>query len=216
MEYVEDHYLSFTGIIPIESLHENSIDTLIDKIKARKSSNLTWEAWKSSFAEYIDLDEIGAQLIIKSNKRIEIAVLKDLAKHADPCLRRSIALFENTPDSILEELANDEDALVRNSVLERNLDGHWKPSRLENLNYEELTITSDQETLRIFSSSGDTWTRAAVAENKNTPVDILCKLSFDADPWVRKEVIANKNTPLAIKQRLRSDLFENVRQGEQA
>ena len=44
MEYVEDHYLSFTGIIPIESLHENSIDTLIDKIKARKSTNLTWEA----------------------------------------------------------------------------------------------------------------------------------------------------------------------------
>ena len=145
-------------------------------------------------------------------QKLNLSELIILTKHADPCLRRAIALLDDSPKEILEELILDEDQLIRNSILERKLAEQWKPQNTWNLNYEKLSITSDLAALRILSSSGDAGSRRAVAENK-TPLLISWKnCLLIMINGLREEVAANKTTPMKTKERLKHDLFETVRQ----
>jgi len=47
--------------------------------------------------------------------------------------------------------------------------------------------------------------RYSVAENPNTPIDTLIKLTRDADTWVRRQAAKNPNVPVAVLVRLAED-----------
>ena len=65
--------------------------------------------------------------------------------------------------------------------------------------------------LEKLSTDEDLWVRRAVASNPNTPIDILEKLSTDEEWRVRCGVTENPNTPIDILEKLSEDKREYVR-----
>ena len=69
--------------------------------------------------------------------------------------------------------------------------------------------TTSKEILRILFNQAKDWcTKDHIAENRNTPIDILEKLSRDESIHVRCRVAENINTPIDILEKLGRD--ENV------
>jgi hypothetical protein len=65
--------------------------------------------------------------------------------------------------------------------------------------------------LRALSAHESAAVRRRVAENPNTPRDILAFLAFDCNAEVRTEVAFNKNTPAKILRMLAQDPNPDVR-----
>ena len=67
------------------------------------------------------------------------------------------------------------------------------------------------ENVERLSKDKDWRVRCRVAENPNTPINILIKMSEDKKSNVRCEVARNPNTPIEILKQLSEDVRGNVR-----
>lgn len=66
------------------------------------------------------------------------------------------------------------------------------------------------EILSDLSWSPSEWVRGIIAINLNTNQETLIKLSKDKDIWVREKVAKNPNTPLHTLEYLSKDRFKSV------
>lgn len=77
--------------------------------------------------------------------------------------------------------------------------------------YIRAGVTADKALLSILSRSECSAVRRRVAENCNTPSEILCMLAHDPDAEVRIEVALNASTPEIIIKQLLCDRDVDVR-----
>ncbi len=76
---------------------------------------------------------------------------------------------------------------------------------------DQLPKKLQERYLVYFSKHENWWVRYKVAENPNTPVQTLEKLSEDEDSDVRYDVASNPNTPTHILEKLSGDEDGRVR-----
>jgi len=126
------------------------------------------------------------------NPNTPVSVLEKLAEDEESLVRRGVALNPNTPVSVLEKLAEDEESLVRSGVAHNP---NIPVSVLEKL-------AEDEESL----------VRSGVAHNPNTPVSVLEKLAEDEESLVREAVAHNPNTPVSVLEKLAEDEESLVRE----
>ena len=75
----------------------------------------------------------------------------------------------------------------------------------------EVSKSSETSTNELENKSKNT--RENIASDKNTPVNVLEKLSTDKDEWVRRCVALNTSTPTSVLERLSADEDDDVRRG---
>ena len=125
-------------------------------------------------------------------------------------MRRPVAENTNTPVSLLEKLAEDENEYVRCNVAKNT---NTPASALEKLaeNKESLVrmyVASNANTpvplLEKLAEDEYEDVRIGVAENANTPVPVLEKLAEDENMYLRKKVAGNAETPDPILEKLQA------------
>ncbi len=109
-------------------------------------------------------------------------VLEKFATHPDVWVRAAVAFNSNTPISVIEELASDQDA-VRQSVA-------------NNSNTPPIL-------LKQLAKDKSWFVRQAVASNPNTPKNTLEELSWDNHWHIRVAIASNPNTPTRILENFR-------------
>lgn len=109
--------------------------------------------------------------------------LEILGKHKKSAVRQWVASNLDTPESVLETLAQDWDLDVQRQVAKN-----------------PKTPKSVLRTL--FQSSDDDWILAELASNINTPINFLKTLA--QHPWesIRERVIINPKTPVSVLETL--------------
>lgn len=120
--------------------------------------------------------------IVKLNSQLtDCEVLEVLVYSQNWRIRQAVACHGNTPDSIIELLANDEDCDVRQAALDRQLPQEWRnlddDKRIQRLKTE----TTPYEVLKILSCSENWVIRQHVVNNTGTNREILEKLANDKD-----------------------------------
>ncbi|MGB3761498.1 MAG: hypothetical protein WBA07_34820, partial [Rivularia sp. (in: cyanobacteria)] len=110
-----------------------------------------------------------------------------------------------TPVSILEQLAKDTDETVRSALVQNpNLSSNCLIELAENSTFNvQLTIARRThpipvEVLLQFSLHENKMIRSEIAQNKNTPSDILAFLAEDKQRDVRIYALANANIPSEV------------------
>ena len=136
--------------------------------------------------EWWDRNDKSHYDIPESNAVDDVEFLKKYGKI-------NLAESNNASPEIIEELAENEDMIVRRAVAENPK----TPVKL----------------LRKLTGDRDMVMRRNVALNTSTPVDILMKLAEDEEKWVRIAVARNPNTPAEILRKLTEDEYEQVRWG---
>jgi nucleoid DNA-binding protein len=117
-------------------------------------------------------------------------LMEDLARDAEPEVRRTIVRREDCPVELLRVLAIDSNSDVRCSVAAN-----------------EVCPT---DLLRSFAIEPDPWIRVSVGRNTVCPSDLLAMLATDESDDVREAVANNKNCPDALLERLRHDKAPSV------
>jgi hypothetical protein len=124
-----------------------------------------------------------------------------LIHHKNYKVRSSVANHERLPLDDLITLSNDESALVRGQAA-RN-------PKLPESEMRRLFIESTSEKHRWVTE--DRYVQAGLAANESVPMDILEALSRIGDPVVTTEVAENPNTPEDILIELSKNKYESVR-----
>lgn len=108
-------------------------------------------------------------------------------------MKKALADNPNTPPETLIKLAKDHDFGV--------------------LLYVSQNRNTPAEALRILAMRMDTIPslKSHIANNLNTPVDILIKLAEDSDDMVRQVVALQRKTPARILAKLARDSYKGVR-----
>lgn len=117
--------------------------------------------------------------------KISDAKLIELANNENPRIRELLADKRNLPKYIFEKLLDDENPNVIASMLKSEY--------------------ATEEQLRKFSTSKKATILAAVAKNKNTPVDVAIKLATDPSKKVRYYLTLNNNIDDKVLQILMND-----------
>ena len=136
--------------------------------------------------EWWDRNDKSHYDIPESNAVDDVEFLKKYGKI-------NLAESNNASPEIIEELAENEDMILRRAVAENPK----TPVKL----------------LRKLTGDRDLAVRRNVALNTSTPVDILMKLAEDEEKWVRFAVARNPNAPAEILRKLTEDEYEQVRWG---
>lgn len=139
------------------------------------------EVWEMSFLENLDQNELKT---IASNFYITEEVLKELVNHKNIMISRTAASNPCASDEILEE---------------------WETSPFYREGSLEQIMVEEQRLLNRWESSISAANRLTVLLDNQTPVSILAKVSRSTS-WLERYAIAqNHNTPLPILQRLTKD-----------
>ncbi len=121
----------------------------------------------------------------------EAPILQVLAGDKDADVRQEVAANPNTPVPVLEELAEDVAANVRESVA-RN-------------------CNTPASVLKTLARDGEEAVRGTVAWNRNSPLPVLEELARDHHEEVRKGVAENPSAPAHVFEMLGTDRDESVR-----
>ena len=111
-----------------------------------------------------------------------------------------MTVLRNTPVSVLEKLADDENSMVRSGVI-RN-----KNTPVAVL--EKLTEDKDEYVRQTLAED-----HSAQHGNRNIPVSLFEKLSTDKNVIVRLCLAENETTPVSIMKKLAEDEDEEVKAG---
>ena len=118
----------------------------------------------------------------------DVQALSELAKDEEWSVRRVVTENPNTTEEIFSELAKtkdiDQDYIVRAGV---------------------AINTKSPKILVKLATDEDVSVRALVAENINTPKEVLSELSKDVYVVVRRAVASNVNTPEGVLFKLLED-----------
>ena len=122
------------------------------------------------------------ECIDKLNSQLTDCKILEILKYSHSCrIRQAVAYHENTPDSIIALLANDEDWDVRQAVSDRHLPQEWRSldedERIQRLKTENAPC----DILKILSCSENWVIRQHVANNVGANREILEKLAKDKD-----------------------------------
>ena len=157
----------------------------------------------------LELPNIIIEIIIKA---LDNGIL--IQKQARLC---DLAALDFIPVEILPYLKlHHQKAIAKSPVTSQRI--RKKLSRFVSTNYYTHNNFNKPEYLRKLAQSNDWRKRTRVAENHNTPVDVLEILSndpFDNDgtgsAFVRKAVARNPATPIIILEKLAEDWSKSVR-----
>ena len=130
-----------------------------------------------------------------NSQRTDCKVLEVLVYSHSWRIRQAVACHGNTPDSIIELLANDEDFDVRKAVLDRHLPQEWRnlddDERIERLKEGPVPV----DVLELLAISAEWRVRQAVALHEGTPDAVLNQLAKDDDSDV-KQAIEDRRLPV--------------------
>ncbi|AFZ03248.1 hypothetical protein [Calothrix sp. PCC 6303] len=127
-------------------------------------------------------------------------------------IRRGVALHQNTPVSILENLSKAKDSQVRMAVAENKKTPKYL---LETLAYDRSIVVryaivenpnTPSSIIEKLSSSKNQNTRERAALSGNATPEMLQQLAQDFHYYVRRNVAANPKTPVAALARLMDDI----------
>lgn len=161
---------------------------------------------KSAVMDLTDEPKDSRILIAINSVRPE--QLEKLSRDSETDVRIAVAENPNTSVSTLVYLSNDPVYWVRYALLKNPntpmplVNSIAKPSGSVSLPwdvynyYEKLAKGEDPEILTRVSEFCDYRVRRFVAENPNTPADVLFDLASDADPGVIEAAIRNPNMPV--------------------
>ena len=146
-------------------------------------------------------------------KSVPVDVLELLANSANWEIRQAVAKHEDTPDTALNQLAEDTDSDVKQAIEDRRLPVKWR-----NLDDDEriTAIETGSASIEIFEilSKSNSWrVRQAVASSINAPMDILKGLSYDSDADVKcsaKETLIQSALPEEWKKLSETEKVERL------
>jgi len=163
--------------------------------------------------EWKELDNSEIIERLKNCPDLNSEILSALAGSDEWVVRQAVAWHDNTPASILETLANDDDSDVQQAVKERSLPLDWRfmtqDEKVEALQSDEIA-TDIIETL----ASSENWSlRQAVAWSPSTPDSVLARLRDDDDNDVK--FAASEGRILPVEWRFLSVSDKKERLAEQ-
>ncbi|MDR2105349.1 MAG: HEAT repeat domain-containing protein, partial [Deferribacteraceae bacterium] len=135
-----------------------------------------------------------------ANKNTPKGRLSQLAEDKDPLVRRNAAKNPNTAADKLLSLAKDRDELTRSAILDNpNLtqlaldavEPVYEAASCDNRAkiYAGPCVGSAQ--LIYHKKNPDPCVRRGIAQNPNTPEDVLVELALDADPQTKRAALSN-------------------------
>jgi len=145
------------------------------------------------------MDKLTDERYKRAQNTTDPEELEKLAVDIDGMVRGEVAKNPNTPEFVLEKLAEDW----------RTPDGYGvsgSSSRSEVAQNECAPISM----LEKFAVEDDEMLRAAVAKNPNTPVSLMEKLLDDKDEYVRKQLARNIKTPASLLEKMAKDENDGV------
>lgn len=89
--------------------------------------------------------------------------------------------------------------MIGREIIERNI-------RIKENNAKKIEFL-----IKVVATSGEVWAREELAENIETPREVLKELSKDTDAWVRWLVANNPKTPMENLKELANDENEDVK-----
>lgn len=131
-----------------------------------------------ALAQILETGDQNAKIIAAGSKRTPITILERLAKDSDATIRQVVSQNRNLPLSALLKLTQDENVNVRLNLVRHR--------------------SSQIEILTRLAQDESDWIRAEVAGNKNTPVEILTQLAQDSSKSVCEKLTGNQNTPVEV------------------
>ena len=135
--------------------------------------------------------------VIALHPNTSVSLLEQLATDVNKNVRQSVAQNPKTPIALLEKLAKDSTQEVRKIAIKGYLS--QEPEKLP------LVLTT------YIRSSKPNFTRFIIFLHKQTPAAILTK-NFRSSSWLERYAIAqNSNTPCEILQQLNNDANSIVR-----
>ncbi len=152
---------------------------------------------------------------VASDKRTPPGVLAGLAQMGGLAERVEVSLNPSTPVEALAILARDKKLVVRVSAAENpNMAVETLTSLAgDNNRMVRHAVASNPSTpFEVLTNlATDMFVQWSVAQNRNTPRDILQELAGSAQPEVREQVARNENTPIEVLTRLAEDEDPDVR-----
>ncbi|MEH2025902.1 hypothetical protein [Nostoc sp.] len=131
-----------------------------------------------ALAKVLETGDKNAKITAAGSNKTPITILEQLAKDSDATIRQVVCQNPNLPLSALLKLTQDENVNVR-LILVRNR-------------------SSQIEILKRLAQDESELVRVEVARNKNTPVEILTQLAQDSSISVCKALTGNQNTPVEV------------------
>ena len=214
---VETDYTSMLGLEPGDKfeikLGRKQI-RLIPTEDSDEDGESSGEEDEQMLADWQELDSEEIVSRLKDTEEVDETVLRFLASSNDWEVRRAVAWHENTPDEVLQTLAEDDDSDVSEATRERKLPKHWrfmsKEERVEALKSSGIAL----ETIENLSTSENWSIRQAVAWSPSTPESILKKLKEDEDDDVIAAATIERQLPLDWRFLSSWEKVERLGQGQ--
>ena len=160
------------------------------------------EWWDKDDKSHYDIPESNAvddveflkkygKLNLLENNNASPEMLEELAENEDKDVRETVAENPKTPVELLKKLAGDRDLVVRHNVA--------------------LNTSTPVDILMKLAEDEEKWVRFAVARNPNAPAEALKKLAEDENWRVRRAVAENSRTPVGVLTKLAEDEVRDVR-----
>jgi len=129
---------------------------------------------------------------------------------SDGSKKRIVEIKKNPKKSAIENWVEGSKMKVENTARPKTSDDKISKYKSDK-QYREKGYTPEQINLARLAESNDELDRDKVADNDNTPAEILEKLSNDDNRAVRSSVANNPNTPVEVLKKLADDNFWGVR-----
>ena len=194
------------GVFDIEELRlvAGFLDPDWIDFTAQKQPGLILGLW-----EHTTGDAVDPELLSVLPQEVKETIHKEY-------FRRKLAFWTDTPLSVLDFLAKDQDAYVRESVAGNQsasattLESLAKDPEDEVRKAVAVNSSTPSHVLEILSKDSDRQMREIVAQRRRfaTAFDVLSK---DSDYRVRETVAVNPNTPIVILEALANDQSYIVR-----
>ena len=171
--------------------------------------------------KYVNSEDKLDRERIAGNKNTPQEILEKLSKDKSVDVREKVACNPNISLKTMERLSRDEyfavrDKLSQNKNLPKDLRKSLKQfeSKIDKLQEAASNSKTPPELLDEILNSKYVGVTAKwdVAENPNTSVETLKKLSNSKDGYLREYVTRNPKVPVEILRKLSRDEYENVRE----
>jgi len=120
-------------------------------------------------------------LVVAHNPYTPAMLLEELAHQEDAHVREVVAANPQTPQTVVSALAGDSDVRVRRAIADR----------------EQLP----ESILQQLAGDPDLVVRGQVAHRRDLPLPLLEQLAADREPFVGRMVLRNPHAPLATKHK---------------
>jgi len=145
-----------------------------------------------------------------------VEVLELLAISSNWQIRQAVARHEDTPEAVLNQLADDDDSDVKQAIEDRRLPIEWRHLD-ENERIERLADpVVPPDVLEVLSHSGNWLIRQAVAQNRSVEEEILNRLKDDDDSDVAsaaRDGLLSRRLPDEWRLLDDSDRIERLKEG---